>query len=75
MGRKKGLKTDPISVQDDDILVLDKPIYMAKWRSKLVPVILLSDDKDGYTVCAAKDQKKSHWIVPKLFHPAKDERK
>ncbi|CAC5395370.1 unnamed protein product [Mytilus coruscus] len=74
---KKGSKTDqskPISVRDE-ILVLDKPIYMAKFADQTHPVILRSEEGGTYTVCSVKDTGKRCWVVPQLFHLAKDEQR
>jgi hypothetical protein len=75
--RKQPLKPSKhVRVHDDDILELDKPVYMAKWRSKLVAVILQSENKERtYTVRAANSKSNKCWTVPELFHQAKAERK
>ena len=44
---RKPIKGQHVRVTDE-IPVLDQPsLYMAKWRSKLVDVILLSQNQDG----------------------------
>jgi hypothetical protein len=71
MGRKgsKTNKSEPKSVESDEILSLDKPIYRAKWRTKLIRVMLHSEVQNGYSVYSAADcRRKRTWIVPKLFH-------
>ena len=65
MGRKARKYT---RVVDDDILVMDKPsLYMAKWRTKLVKVILRSVNNDG-TYKVTSPNSNDYWTVPELFH-------
>ena len=65
MGRKARKYTH---VVDDDILVMDKPsLYMAKWRTKLVKVILRSVNNDG-TYKVTSPNSNNYWTVPELFH-------
>ena len=64
MGRKARKYTRVI---DDDILVMDKPLYMAKWRTKLVKVILRSENNDG-TYKVSSPNSNNYWTVPELFH-------
>ncbi|XP_060569541.1 uncharacterized protein LOC132727954 [Ruditapes philippinarum] len=65
MGRKARKYT---RVVDDDILVMDKPsLYMAKWRTKLVKVILRSVNNDG-TYKVTSPNSNNYWTVPELFH-------
>lgn len=64
----KARKRKYTRVVDDDILVMDKPsLYMAKWRTKLVKVILRSENNDG-TYKVSSPNSNNYWTVPELFH-------
>ncbi|XP_067940355.1 uncharacterized protein [Watersipora subatra] len=55
-------------VDDIDILVMDKPsLYTAKWRTKLVKVILRSANNDA-TYKVTSPNSNNYWTVPELFY-------
>ena len=59
-------KSKPVRVADSEIVTLDQPnLYLGKWRTKLIDIVVRADNMDGYQVTTPNSYK--CWNVKEIY--------